>query len=137
VLFNQDVKQGITINDSNGLLGFKPDSLVGNQRLTYSQEELIFTPWKVLGFRLAIVARADFSLIQRTGGLFESQNFFSGFSLGLRTRNENLVFNTMEMRLFFYPKTVEGINPYLFKINSNFRIRYPTNLVNKPATVFN
>jgi hypothetical protein len=136
MLFNQEVKQGININDVNGILGFKPDSLVGNQRMTMSQEEIIFTPWKFLGFRSAFVARADLSLIQRKGALFESQNFFSGFSLGIRARNENLIFNTIEMRLFYYPKTVELVEPFLFKVATNFRIRYPTNLVNKPATVF-
>ena len=136
-MFNQQVKQGININDVNGILGFKPDSLVGTQRLILSQEEIVFTPWKVLGFRTALVARADLSLIQRTGALVERQNFFSGFSLGIRARNENLIFNTIEMRLFYYPKTVELIDPFLFKVTTNFRIRYPTNLVNKPSTVFN
>jgi hypothetical protein len=137
LLFNRTVKRGIDINDVNGILGFRADSLVGTQRLTLTQEEIAFTPWKVLGFRTAFVARVDFSLIQRSGALFQSKNMFYGFSLGLRARNENLIFNTTEVRLFYYPKTVELIEPFRFKVTGNFRIRYPTNLVNKPATVYN
>lgn len=136
-IINQAVKRGVDIRDVNGILGFMPDSLVGFQRLTMSQEETLFTPWKVFGFRLAPVARVDLALIKITKGLFQTQNFFSGFSLGLRARNENLIFNTTEARLFYYPKTVERVDHFRFNITTNFRIRYPTNLVNKPATVFN
>lgn len=135
-LINQSVKRGVDIRDVNGILGFMPDSLVGFQRVTMSHEGTLFTTWKVLGFRIAPVARVDLALIKITKGLLQTQNFFSGFSLGLRARNENLILNTIEARLFYYPKTVELIDHFRFNITTNFRIRYPTNLVNKPATVF-
>ena len=135
-IINQAVKRGIDIRDANGILGFMPDSLVGFQRVTMSQEATIFTPWKVLGFHLAPLSRVDLALIKITKGLFQTQNFFSGFSLGMRARNENLILNTIEARLFYYPKTVEGINHFRFNITTNFVIKYPTNLVSKPATVF-
>ncbi len=112
------------------------DSLVGLQRFTISQEVTAFTPWKFLGFRMALTGRAEFALIQRSGQLVKARNFFSGFSVGMRARNENLIFNTVEARLFYYPKTVEGIDHFRVIFTSNFRIRYPTNLVNKPSTIF-
>ena len=135
-LINQMTKRGINIRDGNGILGFMPDSLVGFQRATFSQEATVFMPWKVLGFRMAPVARVDLALIKLGKGFIDSRNFFSGFSLGIRSRNENLILNTIEARLFYYPKTVERIDHFRFDITTNFRIRYPTNLVNKPATVF-
>jgi len=136
ILFNQNVKRGIDIRDLNGIVGFMTDSLVGLQRFTISEEATLFMPWKVLGFRIAPTARLELALIQRTGPLLRARNFFSGFSLGLRARNENLIFNTVEARLFYYHKTVEGINHFKFTVITNFRIRYPTNLVNKPSTLF-
>lgn len=136
VVFNQHVKRGINIRDLNGIVGFRPDSLVGLQRVTLSQEETLFTPWKILGFRIAPIARVDLALIKLGPGLLRSRNFFSGYSLGVRMRNENLIFNTIEARVFYYPKTVEGLDNIRFSVTSRFRIRYPTNLVNKPATVF-
>ena len=135
-LFNQNVKRGVDIRDINGVVGFMPDSLVGLQRVTMSQETTVFTPWKLLGFRLAPIARVDLALIKRNTGLLRERNFFPGLSLGLRARNENLIFNTIEARLFYYPKTVERVDHFRFNITTNFRIKYPTNLVNKPATVF-
>lgn len=136
ILFNQQIKRGFTINDRNGIIGFSPDSLVGPQRVTLSQETTIFTPWKLIGFRIAVVPRVDLAFIKASNALFRSQNFFSGFSLGLRIRNENLIFNTIEARVFYYPNTVQGIDHFRFSIKSNFTIRYPTNLVTRPATVF-
>lgn len=135
-LFNQRVKQGIAIRDLDGILGFKPDSLVGLKRLTLGQETILFTPWKLLGFRLAPVVRIDFAFIKLSPGLFQSSNFFSGYSVGIRARNENLILKTVEARFFYYPNTVERVAHFRFNFTSNFRIRYPTNLVNKPSTVF-
>jgi hypothetical protein len=135
-LGNPTIKRGMDIRDVNGVLGFLPDSLVGSHRLTMSQEGTVFTPWKVIGFRLAPVARIDLAFIDRYTGLLRSNNFYTGFSAGLRARNENLVFNTIEARLFYYPKVVEKIEHLRFTVSVNFRIKYPTNLVNKPATVF-
>ena len=135
-LFNQNVKRGIDIRDAHGIVGFMPDSLVGIQRVTVSQEATVFTRWKLLGFRLAPIGRVDLALIKINTGLLRTRNLFSGLSLGLRARNENLIFNTIEARLFYYPKTVERIEHFRFNITTNFRIKYPTNLVNKPSTVF-
>ena len=135
-LVNQTVKRGMDIRDLNGILGFTPDSLVGFQRVTMSQEATVFTRLKILGFRIAPVARIDLALIRINKVLFQWNNFYSGFSAGLRVRNENLIFNTIEARLFYYPKIVERVAHFGFNITTNFRIKYPTNLVNKPATVF-
>lgn len=135
-LFNQNVKRGIDIRNLNGIAGFLTDSLVGTERLTIAQEITMFTPWKLLGFRLAPTGRAELALIQRSGKLLQKQNLFAGVSLGLRARNENLIFDTVEGRLFYYPKTVEGLDHFRATIITNFRVRYPTNLLNKPSTVF-
>ena len=133
-IVNQQTRRGIDIRDANGILGFLPDSLVGFQRVTASQEVTVFTPYKLLGFHLAPILRADFAIIRRFPTLFRSENFFSGFSVGLRARNENLVFNTIEARLFYYPKTVEILKHDRFNVTVNFKIKYPSNLINKPAT---
>lgn len=135
-LISQNVKRGMDIRDTNGLIGFKPDSLVGLQRVTFGNEVTVFTPLKILGFRLAPIARIDLALIRRAAPLFKTDNAFLGFSLGLLAGNENLILKTIEARVFYYPKTVEQLDTFGFSITSNYRIRYPTNLVEKPATVF-
>lgn len=136
-LYNQQIKRGVDIRDTNGLLGFSPDSLVGTHRLTLGQEATMYTPWRFFGFKLAPIARFEIAMLSPGNGLFRRENFFSGISAGIRTRNENLIFNTIEARVFYYPKVVEGISHIGFRIQTNLRVRYPNSLVNAPATLFN
>jgi hypothetical protein len=138
VLFNQNIKRGIDIRDVNGILGFSPDSLVGTRRFVVSDEITLFSPSKIFGFKLAPVARIDLAFINNKANyLFSASNFFAGLSVGMLARNENLIFNTIEMRIFYYPRTVERVPHVGFSIGTNIRIKYPTNLVTAPATVFN
>jgi hypothetical protein len=136
-IFNQQVKRGVDINDFNGIMGFRADSLVGSQRLTLAEEAVMYTPWKVLGFRLAPVMRIDMAMINQISPLLRKENFFAGISLGIKARNENLIFDTVEARMYFYPNTVEGMNQVGFSVTTSIRVKYPINLVSPPSTVFN
>ena len=135
---NQTLKRGLDINDVNGIRGFKPDSLLGSKRLRLRTEAVVFTPWKLLGFHLAPVANIDLAYLgQEYQQLIQKENFYSGFAAALRARNENLIFNTVEAKVYYYPKTVEGIDSWRAEFRVNLRIKYPTELVTAPATVYN
>jgi hypothetical protein len=135
---NQTIKPDLDINDINGIRGFKPDSLSGSKRLRLRTETVIFTPWKLLGFHLAPVANIDLAYLgQEYQPLMKKENFYSGFAAAMRARNENLIFNTVEARVYYYPKTVEGIDHWRAEFRVNLRIKYPTAFVTAPATVYN
>ncbi len=130
-------KRLLDIRDANGIQGFRPDSLLGTTRLAFRSETVLFTPWKLAGFHFAPVTRIDLAyLAKENQTLFRKQNFFSGFSAALRARNENLIFNTVEARVYYYPRTVEVLEPWRFEFRANLRIKYPTNLITAPATVY-
>jgi hypothetical protein len=136
-LINSSIKRKLNINDVNGIYGFKPDSLLGTQRLRLHTETVVFTPWKLLGFRLAPVASIDVAYLNAaTEQLVQKRNFYSGFSAALRARNENLIFNTVEARIYYYPHTVESLDHWRAEFRVNLRLKYPTNLVSAPATAF-
>jgi hypothetical protein len=135
--FNQQNKNGLNVGGSNGILGFQPDSLSGARRLIFQTEATVYTPWKILGFRLAPVARMDLAFLAKANGsFFQKSNYFSGHSVALMARNENLIFNTVEARFYYYPRTVENIANTRFELRTNLRIKYPTNLVTPPGTVY-
>ena len=135
---NPTLKRGLDINDVNGIRGFKPDSLLGSKRLRLRNEVVVFTSWKVLGFHLAPVANIDLAYLGKEyQQLMKKENFYSGFAAALRARNENLIFNTVEAKVYYYPKTVVGIAPWRAEFTVNLRIKYPTGLVTAPSTVFN
>lgn len=137
VQVNRTVKPSLDIRDVNGINGFRPDSLRGAMRLNFRTETVLFTPWKLLGFGLAPVARFDFAYLSKADDrLIRARNFYSGMSAALRARNENLIFNTIEARVYYYPRTVEALDNFRFEFRANLRIKYPTNLVTAPATVY-
>ena len=61
-------------------------------------ETVVFTPYQPLGFRITVFGFADFGLIGYSPNIFKN-DFFTSFGLGVRLRNERLVFNTIQIRL--------------------------------------
>lgn len=132
---NRQWKNPLDINNGHGISGFTTDSLRGDAKVRVRLQATVFTPLKILGFHVAVAPQLDGAWLANE---HESAvgNIFQGYSLGVRTRNENLVFNTVELRGYFYPRTVEGIDPVKVSISANLRLKYPTSLVNAPATLF-
>lgn len=135
--FNRSIKLPFDINNERGVQGFVADSLAGDARLRARFQALVFTNWKLLGFNFAVVPQIDFALLsQRNQSVLEGR-LFQGYSVGLRTRNENLIFNTVEVRGYFYPVVVEDLNHFRINVTASLRIKYPTTLVKPPDTFFN
>ncbi|GAB1445365.1 hypothetical protein MASR2M41_10560 [Flammeovirgaceae bacterium] len=133
----RSIKNPLDINNENGIQGFRTDSLTGDSRLRARFQALVFTNWKLIGFNFAVVPQFDFAVLaQRNETLFNGR-FFQGYSLGLRTRNENLIFNTIEVRGYLFPSTVENIGHFRINVSANLRIKYPTELIRAPDTIFN
>jgi len=93
----------ITINNKYGIRGFSSNNITGMSKLVANIETVIFTTWEFIGFRFAFFGFGDLALIGKNKTLFSDKNFYSGFGLGFKIRNENLLFNTIQVRLAYYP----------------------------------
>jgi len=132
-LFRQRTALLLDINNEFGLQYFRADSLRGIRRFHINSETVAFTPWQFLGFRFAGFAFGEMAMIgQRGEGLFTRKPFF-GFGGGVRTRNENLIFGTIELRFVWFPRTVEDISPFNFRISTNLRVKYSAGFVRAPS----
>jgi len=87
----------------NGFAGFRNDSLRGGQRVTMSFETVFFSPYNLYGFKFAFFGFADMSFLAGTHQLISNGTILSGLGIGIRLRNENLVFNTLQVRIGYYP----------------------------------
>lgn len=74
------------------------DWMIGNTRLVLNTETVIFTPLQPLGFRIAFFGFADFGLLGFNSNPF-SNAFCTTLGLGVRFKNERLVFKTIQIRL--------------------------------------
>jgi hypothetical protein len=77
--------------------------LRGAQRAVLSLESVVFHPINIYGFRFAFFGFADMAFLAGTNEVVSDGRFLSGIGLGIRIRNDNLVFNTFQFRLGFFP----------------------------------
>jgi hypothetical protein len=98
--------------ETNGFSGFKNDSISGTQRFTASLESVLFSPSNYHGFRFAFFGFSDLGFLYNSNQVMGRGVTLLSVGLGLRIRNDNLLFNTLQIRLAYFP------NPPLYsKIN--------------------
>jgi hypothetical protein len=93
----------LVIPKVNGFSGLRNDSLRGNRRVILSLESVVFSPRNYLGFKIALFGFSDFAYITGTREITFRGGYLTGIGIGLRIRNDNLVFNTFQVRLGFFP----------------------------------
>lgn len=133
-VYRQRTSLPLDINNEFGLQYFRADSLRGTKRFNIHTETLAFSPWHLLGFRFAPFAFGEMAMISGNESSIFDRPYFS-FGGGIRTRNENLIFGTVEVRVIFYPRTVEDISPFNIRLASNLRIKYSAGFVRAPGFV--
>ena len=91
------------LKDDLGIRGMHSNELTGNRRLYLNSESVVFQKKAIADFHIAFFGFFDCGFIGSKNKLILAQNFYSGFGFGVRLRNENLVFRTLQLRLGFYP----------------------------------
>ena len=93
----------IYIRNDNGIRGLWTRQISGVQRTTLNFETVIFSPYYLYGFRFTFYTFADLGLIGSYKEKLIDNTIYSGFGIGLRLRNENLSFKTLQIRIGYYP----------------------------------
>ena len=107
--------------------------LKASTRATFNAETVFYNTWKFLGFSFAPFAFGNITYLKPIGGIFESGDVYSTFGGGVRTRNENLVFGTMELKIYYYPRTtLFNLNQWSITFNTDLRFRYVSQLIKRP-----
>lgn len=102
---NRFSNEFININDDNGVRGLSNVFLRGTQKIVFNSETVAFTSIFFAGFRMAIFGFADIAFVNDFNRSLFDNDAYQGYGIGLRFRNENLAFNTFQIRLAWYPRT--------------------------------
>jgi hypothetical protein len=132
--FDRNTDESLAFIKENGFSGFKNDSVNGTQRLTFSAESVLFSPVNFYGFRFAFFGFTDFSFLFDTNEIIGNGTALSCVGLGIRIRNDNMVFNTFQLRLGFFPNppTYSKINSLTF---SGEQLLRPNNFDSGPPSI--
>jgi len=100
------------INLKEEVRGVSSDNSRGTSKTTFTSEAVLFTNSFIYGFRLAPYVFADFGTIRYDQANPYEGRFYSGIGLGLRIRNESLVFQTLDISFAVYPNRQTGDKLY-------------------------
>jgi hypothetical protein len=101
--FDRYLDEDLAFKREKGFSGFRNDSIGGAQRLSLSLESVLFSPRNYYGFRFAFFAFADLGCLFGTNQIVKNGEILSSLGVGIRIRNDNLLLNTFQIRLGFYP----------------------------------
>lgn len=132
---NPFTSEPLRINNIFGLNAFREDSIMGEKRLSARSESFFFFDKKIIGFKYAPFLTADFSILDLNKNTLWKDNFYYCIGGGVRTRNENLQFGTIEIRFNYFPKKIYHENQFKIMIRSNLRFRYNSSYISKPRYV--
>ena len=107
----------ITLNSSgNGLntdgIGIDNDALRGTNRWLVNYENILFSKLNLVGFRVAFVTFINLGLVSFSDRHLLSGPIYQGYGVGFRLRNENLTFNSFQIRLTYYPNIPNNREPF-------------------------
>ena len=122
----------LRINNNYGLNDFNTDSVEGNKRVSLYAESVLYTDKKLLGFRFAPIIYGNASLVSYEDLPAIKSDIFTALGAGVRTRNENLIFGTIEFKVTYFPRPVHNIDNFRINVESDIRFRYRTNFVTPP-----
>ena len=115
--------------------GFRAREIRGTQKIAVKYEATSFTPYYLYGFRFVLFGFVDAGIIGPDIQPIDEGQFYTGFGLGLRIRNERLVFETISIRLGFYPDHPGMDLPLLVDFAGRERLNPENFRVKKPRIV--
>ena len=123
------------LNSNFGLPYFSNDSLESDLRATIKLESVFYNTTKILGFRFAPFIFSDGILLKPSKMNLKHSDIFTAVGGGVRTRNENLTFGTVELRTYYFPRTNGNMNPWKIELISNIRFKFRSSFISRPDFV--
>lgn len=125
----------VNINDTEGIRGYSYRFLRGTKKLTLSSETVAFTPYYFLGFRFAFYLFADLALVNNDHAKLLKNVIYQGYGIGVRLRNENLAFNTVQIRIGWYPVSTPDNAHFMAELTGNTSLGLSDFQVEQPSPI--
>lgn len=132
---NPALNTPLFLNSPFGLDYFNNGTLSSDLRATVKAESVFYNTTKILGFRFAPFVFADMILLKPTKLDVKHSDIFTAIGGGVRTRNENLVFGTIELKTYYFPRTNADMKPWKIEVGTNIRFRFRSNFINRPDVI--
>lgn len=111
------------------------NTIGGDVRTTVKAESVFYSPIHLINFRFAPFIFANTCLLTPTKARVIDSKFYNSLGAGIRTRNESLIFGTIELKVFYFPqKNFFGDN-WRIETNTNVRFKYNRQFIKRPEFI--
>jgi len=132
---NRQSNEFITLNNYSGIRGANT-SRIGNEIVSLNLESDVYLPYNILGFKLTGLLLMDFSLLKPTQKKLINSPLYQGFGLGVRFKNEHLIFDAIELSFLIYPNHQQlGVSTIAISSSSNSYYKFSGFDNYQPSTV--
>ncbi len=125
----------LLINSIYGIPQLNKERIKGGTRLSANWESIWYNSTSFYGFRQSPFIFGNITYIRTVGEPIGNGDIYSSIGGGSRIRNENLVFGTIEIKAFYFPRTNLQLSPWNISITTNLKFKYNSILLNKPDFV--
>ena len=137
--FTQTLKnkynEALRINSIFGIPQLNREQIKGGTRLSANWETVLYNNRVIWGFKSAPFIFGNFTYIRAVDIPILKGDIYTAIGSGMRIRNENLIFGTIELKGFYFPRTNQQVSPWNFSLLTNLRYKYNSNIVEKPNFV--
>ncbi len=133
--FNTVLSAPLFLESTYGLPYFSNSTGAANVRTTIKVETVFYNLKKVLGFRFAPFLFTDVTFLKPINEPVDKTNGYTAIGGGIRTRNENLTFGTVELRGYFFPRVNDGMKNWKIEIGTNLKFRYNSSFIRRPEFI--
>jgi hypothetical protein len=115
---SRNANEQLTLNDFYVPSAYTSFTLAGKSRVLLTFQSQFYAPYRIVGFRIAPFFIYSVGMVGQQQSTFFDNPFYSQFGLGFLVNNLNLVFNTFQVSIAFYPlmpdntRNVFGVNPF-------------------------
>ncbi|GAB4014624.1 hypothetical protein GCM10028773_01880 [Spirosoma koreense] len=103
-------------SSSNGIntdgIGVNSDALRGTKRWFINYQNILFSRLNLVGFRVAFITFVNLGLVNFPDRALLRGPLYQGYGIGFQLRNENLTFNSFQIRFAYYPNIPNNTIPF-------------------------
>lgn len=134
-LINTFQNEPLRLSSDYGIPQLNAPELLASTRVSFNAESVFYNTWRFVGFNFAPFGFSNVSYLKGIGVSPDKGDIFTAIGGGVRTRNENLVFGTMELKCYFYPRTTGNMSKWNITFNTDLRFKYVSQLIKRPDFV--
>lgn len=101
--YNRFLDEFVEIRKDYGIRGISSTELRGDRKFSVNTEFVYYSPYYLYGFRFVYYAFADAAMVNFSRDYLLNNPVYSSIGIGMRIRNERLVFNTIQLQLNYFP----------------------------------